>query len=174
MNIHARLLRTAAVLLFSLADGIAADPKPAAGAKAQIQSAKDILSLVPKPTLQDLKQKLKADAARLAANEALSREAKDKPASFKIKSVNWDPWDNPGMEEKYRMMISQPLSAGGLNMQVNMWFYFTADQQAALAKTGKGQDLTVSGELYEVRFDNNPPEGLTLHIDVRKAKVEGR
>jgi hypothetical protein len=163
-------------LLIAMTTGVFAQAKVAGSDKpeAQIRSVKDLVDLVPKKTMQELKQKLKMEDARKAANEVFANQAKSRTGSFMVKAAGWDPWTGGGvnMEDKFRMTLSQSLNTGGLNIQVLFWIYFPAEQQAALAKTAKGKEMKVTGELAEVQFVNDPSAGLQLLITLFHAKID--
>src|SRR5436190_13257101 len=87
--------------LASTAATALAQSKPAAKDTSQFHSLKEIMNLVPKQTLIQLKVATKSEAARLSANKIFSEKAQNMNATLKVRVEGYQPWQYEGNPDKW-------------------------------------------------------------------------
>ena len=104
------------------------------------------------------------------ANEAVAANARNKPATLRLKVQVFEPFKESGWG--YRIMAPDgEVSIRGTKIFYRVWAYFRPDQADALSKVHKGATVTLSGTLKRAdikMFDGHP--GLSL--DLTEATVE--
>jgi hypothetical protein len=137
-------------------------------------SVKEVVELVPKKTIMQMKVPTQMEAAKTEANGLLAQNALGKFATWKIKVVKWSPWDAPGVvPSKFRVdALEQTVNVNGAVIGVRMMVYLPADAEAIVTKLSRGSEATVTGHLNRVDFTNNKGEGLKLNFDMTRTKIE--
>lgn len=178
MKIASGLACTASLFFLCAGMNAAAQTKPEAGAPESFHTVKEILDLVPKETLKQLKVPGKGEAARKSANQLLAQKALRKNATFKVKTLNWLPWKHELNPDKIHVLVPQQfVDTGGSKLPLNLWVTVADDKDPGLAKSTKGQEITLAGQLVEVEFrinPTNPSVGLEFHVNLGHCKVERR
>ena len=152
----------------------AADETAPPNGVANFHSVKEIVDLVPRQTLMQLKIQSQMESARTAANAALVQSAKDKWLTCKVKVVKWEPWDSPGVvPSKFRIDAQeQMMNINGVTFGARMMVYLGADAEDVVTKLNKGAEVTVTSYLNRVDFTNNKGEGTKLNLDMTRTKIE--
>jgi hypothetical protein len=152
----------------------AADETAPPNGVVNFHSAKEIVDLIPRQAMMQLKIPTQAEAAKTAANAALSQNALDKWVSWKVKVVKWEPWDSPGVvPNKFRISVAdQNMNVNGTLIGVRMLVYLGADAEPIVTKLNKGADVTVTSFLNRVDVTNNKAEGLKVNLDMTRTKIE--
>jgi hypothetical protein len=154
----------------------AAQNKPGAPRDlSQFHSIKEIIDLIAKQTLLQLKVPVKSEAARAVANEILARKAVNTRVTFKVRVETWQPWSSPGNPDKFTITApSQTMNFSGVAMNIQTWMSVPPEGEIGLAGLQKGRDATVTGEIGRAQISNNPSEGLVFHLSLRHSLVGGR
>jgi hypothetical protein len=139
-------------------------------------SVKEVVDLVPKKTIMQLKVTSEMEAAKTEANGLLAQNAVGKFATWKIKVVKWTPWDAPGVvPSKFRVdALEQTINVNGSVIGVRMMIYLPAEAEPIVTKLSRGSEATVTGHLNRVDFTTNKGEGIKLNFDMTRTKIEPR
>ena len=169
-----RLTPLVAILVFTLA-AQADDIAPPNGV-VDFHSVKEIVDLVPRQALMQLKIPTQMEAAKTAANSALSQNALNKWVTWKVKVQKWEPWDAPGVvPSKFRISVpEQTMNVNGTVFGVRMMIYLGADAEPVVTKLNKGTEITVTSFLNRVDFTTNKAEGTKLNFDMTRTKIEAK
>lgn len=146
-------------------------------AAADFKSAKQIIELVPRQQLMQFRTSSLMEGARASANKILDAKVKGKRATLRVKVSEWKAWEGPGGELgiKFRMDTQeQTVNQNGVSIGVRFYVFLPADQEQALARVPKGQEISVTGTLTRADFTANANEGLKLNLDLLDTKIERR
>ena len=170
-----RLTPLAAALAITLAARASDDIAPPNGV-VNFHSVKEIVDLVPKHALMQVKIPTQAEAAKTEANAALAQNAEGKWVSWKVKVVKWEPWDARGVvPSKFRIETQDlPMNVGGTAFSVRMLVYLGAEAEPAVTKLNKGAEITVTSYLNRVDLTSNKGEVPKLNLDMTRTKIEGK
>lgn len=167
----------AAIFCFACVSSPAAAQNKAAAPKDQSQfhSIKEIIDLIPKKTLLELKVPVKSRTAQASANEVLARKAVNMRATLKVRVGSWQPWSGPGNPDKFTITVPwQTMNFGGVAMRIQIWVSLPPEGERGLSGLQNGRDATVTGEIGQAQISNNPPEGLVFHFSLHHAMVGAR
>jgi len=142
----------------------------------KFHAVKEIIDLVPKQTIMQLKIPSQMEAAKTAANTALSENALGNWVTWKVKVLNWEPWDSPGVvPNKFRISVpDQTMNVNGTVFGVRILVYLGADAGPIVTKLKKGAEVTVTSYLNRVDFTTNKPEGLKFNLDMMRTQIEAK
>jgi hypothetical protein len=170
-----RLLPLITAMAVALAADAADDTSPPNGV-VNFHAVKEIVDLVPKHALMQLKLPTQMETAKTEANTALTQNAEGKWVTWKVKVVKWEPWDARGVvPSKFRITTQeQPMNVNGTVFGVRMTVFLGADAEPVVTKLNKGAEVTVTSYLNQVDFTSNKGEGIKLNLDMTRTKIEAK
>jgi hypothetical protein len=141
-------------------------------AKPDFASLKDVIALLPRDVIKDLKQPSQIEAARRTANDILQRDAVGKTVTIEVELGEWAPWAGQDTDtDKIRIGVrDMPVDVSGLDFIVRLWVMLPPDQQAFLDKARAGMKVKATGTLTRFAF-GAASGGLTLDGDLRKSTL---
>lgn len=143
-----------------------------APAKPDFASLDDVIALLPREVIKDLKQPSQIEAARRTANEILQRDAVGKTVTIEVELGEWAPWageeDNT---DKIRIGVRDiPVDVSGLDFTVRLWVMLPPTEQAFLDKARPGMKVKATGKLTRFAF-TTASGGLFLDGDLRNSTL---
>ena len=143
-----------------------------APAKPDFASLKDVIALLPRDVIKDLKQPSQIEAARRSANEILQRDVVGKTVTIEVELGEWAPWAGQDTDtDKIRIGVrDMPVDVSGLDFMVRLWVMLPPDQQAFLDKARPGMKVKATGTLTRFAF-TAASGGLFLDGDLRKSTL---
>ncbi len=143
-----------------------------APAKPDFASLKDVIALLPRDVIKDLKQPSQIEAARRTANEILQRDVVGKTVTIEVELGEWAPWAGQDTDtDKIRIGVrDMPVDISGLDFIVRLWVMLPPDQQAFLDKARPGMKVKATGTLTRFAF-TAASGGLFLDGDLRKSTL---
>ena len=169
MHLSRSLISTFFLVLLSWLSPLRSQDKPVPNFK----SLDEVLKVLPKDVLKDLKQPSKIEAARRTANEVLQKEVVDKIVTFELELGEWTPWAGATDEtDKIRVGVKDmPVDIVGLDFVVRLWVMLPRDQELILKKIRPGDEVEVTGKL--TRFGFSAAGGkIFLDGDIRHSKID--
>jgi len=143
-----------------------------APAKPDFASLKDVIALIPREVIKDLKQPSQIEAARRTANEILQRDAVGKTVTIEVELGEWAPWaGNEASTDTIRIGVrDMPVDVSGLDFIVRLWVMLPPAEQAFLDKARGGMKVKATGTL--TRFAFTAASGrLYLDGDLRRSTL---
>jgi len=164
-------MKTLPLLLLTLL--ATALPAPAQNKpKPDFASLKDVIALIPRDVIKDLKQPSQIEAARRTANEILQRDAVGKTVTMEVELGEWAPWAGQDTDtDKIRFEIRNiPVDVSGLDFTVRCWVMMPPTEQAFLDKSRPGTKVKATGKLTRFVFSADSG-GLFLNGDLRNSTL---
>ena len=140
--------------------------------KPDFASLDDVIALIPRNVIKDLKQPSKIESARRTANEILQRDAVGKTVTMEVELGEWAPWAGQDTDtDKIRFEIRGiPVDVGGLDFTVRCWVMLPPTEQAFLDKAKSGMKVKATGKLTRFNFSSDSG-GLFLNGDLRNSTL---
>ncbi len=141
-------------------------------AKPDFASLKDLIALLPRDVIKDLKQPSQIEAARRAANEILQKDAVGKTVTIEVELGEWAPWAGQDTDtDKIRIGVrDMPVDVSGLDFIVRLWVMLPPTEQAFLDKARAGMKVKATGKLTRFAF-TSASGGLFLDGDMRNSTL---
>jgi hypothetical protein len=141
-------------------------------AKPDFASLKDVIALLPRDVIKDLKQPSQIEAARRTANEILQRDAVGKTVTLEVELGEWAPWSGQETDtDKIRIGVrDMPVDVAGLDFIVRLWVMLPPTEQAFLDKARAGMKVKATGKLTRFAF-TSASGGLFLDGDLRNSTL---
>jgi hypothetical protein len=143
-----------------------------APAKPDFSSLDDVIALLPREVIKDLKQPSQIEAARRTANEILQRDAVGKTVTIEVELGEWAPWAGQDTDtDKIRVGVrDMPVDVSGLDFIVRLWVMLPPTEQTFLDKAKTGMKVKATGTLTRFAF-TSAGGGLFLDGDLRKSTL---
>lgn len=152
--------------------GTTAAPNQPGTDPSEYRSIKELIDLLPKQTVMQLKVQNKMSAALEAANQLFIQKAQHKAGILNVKADGWQPLHLEGNPDAFEINVPfQTINVNGTSMGLVTWVTLSDDQRPALEKLQKGKEVSISGELGRVYLKNSPPNGLVLRVELGHSKV---
>jgi hypothetical protein len=163
-----KLLVTVVFTMLSLVSFVEAQ----AQAKPDFASLDDVIALLPREVIKNLKQPSQIEAARRAANEILQRDAVGKTVTIEVELGEWAPWSGQDTDtDKIRIGVrDMPADVSGLDFVVRLWVMLPPTEQAFLDKARSGMKVKATGKLTRFAF-TSAGGGLFLDGDLRNSTL---
>ena len=141
---------------------------------ADFRSLKELLEVVPKHVLVELKSPKDMEAAKAKANAAFEQKALFKWITLKIKVAKCEPFEAEGVIPiKYRVEAQEETAnVSGTAVGVHIWVNLGADAEKIVPRLVRGAELTVTSYLNRVELTNNPGEEMKLNLVMARTKVK--
>jgi hypothetical protein len=163
----------AAALVSTVGSLAAQEISPPKGV-ADFRSLHELLEVVPKHVLAQLKTPKDAGSARMTANAAFADKALHKWVTLKVRVKKWEPFEAPGVVPiKYRVEAEEEsANASGVIIPVQTWVNLGADAEPIVTNLAHGEDLTVTAFLNRVEITDTPGGELKLNLELARTKVK--
>jgi len=142
---------------------------------ADFNSVKDILDLVPKRALMQLKNPREIEAAKTTANAAFAQRALHKWITLKIRIKKWQPYEAQGViPSKYRVEAEEEIAnVSGALVGVRAWVNLGAAAEPIITKMVHGEELTVTSYLNRVELAANPGDAqVKLNLELSRTTIK--
>jgi len=137
------------------------------------ESLEDVIKLIPRDVIKDLKQPSKIETARRTANDVLQNGVVNKTVTFELELGERSAWaGGENTTDKIQVATKDmPVDIGGLDFIVRLWVMMPQDQEAVLDKQRPGAEVKVTGKL--TRFAFTAASGkLFLDGDLRQSRLD--
>jgi hypothetical protein len=157
-------------LLLSLASltTLAADPKKPAPPQ-EFKTPIEVIQTVP-ANLYPANAKGWTDIRISNVNDVLKQKAKDKTATFAL-TVREVKVIKEAQPDLRLAVVAEPIQVG--QTTVHIWCYFDEDQKPRLTTLNPGDKLTLTGKVWNPRFERQKDNTVPLIIDLYKCDVSG-
>ena len=103
-------------------------------------------------------------------NDVLKEKAKSKPATFAL-TVREVKVIKEAQPDLRLAVVAEPVQVG--QTTVHIWCYFDEDQKPRLSALNPGDKLTLTGKVWNPRFERQKDGSVPLIIDLYKCDVSG-
>ena len=143
---------------------------------ADFRSLKELLDVIPQHVRGQLKSPKEMEAARLAANAALTEKAVYKWITVKIRVNKWEPYEAEGVIPiKYRVEAQdETVNVSGTVISVHIWVNLGADAEPIVTKLARGSEITVTSYLNRVELTRNAGDELKLEVQMARTKIKAK